>query len=148
MKWQSRFPAAGSTAPLSSLGTVGGHQPHHHLGSACAPRQLCPEDPTAGPYPWVHPMQFSAQCRVTAITTFHWYLSPHPAAWHTIPTQLPLHLEHLGYQMEPAWLCWALGHLLCPGQLSQHKCSTVGCRSHTHCIQVPKEPALCQSATG
>lgn len=45
VKGQSRFPAAGSTASLSTLGTVGGHQPQHHLRFACALRQLCPEDP-------------------------------------------------------------------------------------------------------
>lgn len=47
MKEQSRFPAAGSTAPLSSMGTVGEYQPHHHLGSACAPRQHCLRTPPA-----------------------------------------------------------------------------------------------------
>lgn len=155
VKGPSKFPAAGSTAPLSSMGTVGGQQPH--LGFACAPRQLCPEDPPA--HSWA-----------SSLGTPHAVFCPEQGDSHhcipLAPVTPPCSLAHRTHTVATAlgasWpqnpasvaLPWALGLLLCPSQLSQHECSTVGCRSHAQlcrnhqCIQMPEEPALCQSATG
>lgn len=150
VKGRSRFPAAGSTAPLSSTGTAGGPSGlPHHIGFACAPGQLCPKDATSlSQLGYTHgcaPAEPSARCRVTATTMSHWHLSPHPVAWHAVPAWPLPHLEHLCYRLEPPWLC--------PGQQSQHECSTMTHGSRTlpcrnrHRIQVPKGPAQRHHAT-
>lgn len=87
---RSGFPAAGSTVPLSSMGTAGG-----------------PSSLTQPP----------AQCRVTATTMSHRHLSSR----HTVPTRPLLHLEHLHYRLEPAWLCAGRGDTYsAPGSRAQH----------------------------
>lgn len=157
VRGQSRFPAAGSTAPVSSVGTVGGQQPHQHFKFACVPRQFCPEDPPAR-HSWALAMGASHAvfCPVQGDSHHHIPLAPV-----TPPCSLAHRTHAAATTLGASWLQnrasralpWTLGHLLCPGQLSQHKRNTVGCRSHAqlcrnhHCIQVPKEPALRWSAT-
>lgn len=141
VKGRFGFPAARSTTPLSSTGTMGGPSSlPYHLGFACAPGQHCPKGATSPSQPGcTHgctPVQPSARCRAPATTMSPGHLPSHPAAWHAVPPWPLPHSEHLCCRLEPARLC--------PGQQSQREHSTTMCRRRTepcrkrHLIQVPR----------
>lgn len=140
VRGQSRFPAAGSTAPISSVGTVGGQQPCQHFKFACVPRQFCPEDPPAR-HSWALAMgaPHAVFCPVQGDSHHHIPLAPV-----TPPCSLAHHTHAAATTLGASWLQnGASGALPWPAEPAQAQ----------HCrVQEPhpavQEPPLYPGAQG